>query len=444
MCRSTAIILVLLRLAIGWHFLFEGLDKVHSLVVGPAETNRPFSSAGYFREAQGPLGGWMRGAIGDPYEDLRARVTLLELPAGEVEKPYKFIPIALERDWDDYSQRFTVFYELDDKQKERLASRLQQSKSNVVDFLRMTWEDKKPWKDMDDKEKAQKGIRKVKKTYPTGVVEVEESVPQRVAEYNALLAEVRKTQNEKPWAFGKDVEKQRLVKAKSDLEQQRAALAQDLAEKTAEMKKSLVELLTLEQRRVGYEKTLARKKIVLDPPPPGPEQQVSVVVSMMGLAAEPENVGLAGWTADKRLLTYSDPGEAPEAGPSRFLTFLDYATAYGLAGMGACLLLGLLTRTNCVLLAGFLLLTYLAMPAFPWLPVPPNNEGNYFYVNKNVIEMLALLALATTRSGRWLGLDGFFYWLFGGKDRKPNDPKEPTPDRPTNNQTANQIALANR
>jgi hypothetical protein len=60
----------------------------------------------------------------------------------------------------------------------------------------------------------------------------------------------------------------------------------------------------------------------------------------------------------------------------------------------------------------FLLLLYLAMPPFPWLPDPPRpTEGHYLFVSKNLIEMLALLALATTRSGRWAGLDGLLQFL---------------------------------
>ena len=44
--------LLALRLAIGWHFLFEGLHKVNSHLVGPTETNKPFSSEPYFRAAR--------------------------------------------------------------------------------------------------------------------------------------------------------------------------------------------------------------------------------------------------------------------------------------------------------------------------------------------------------------------------------------------------------
>ena len=53
----------------------------------------------------------------------------------------------------------------------------------------------------------------------------------------------------------------------------------------------------------------------------------------------------------------------------------------------------------------------------PWIPAPPNAEGNYLVINKNVIEMVALLALMTTRSGRWFGLDAIVSWAFGRRRR---------------------------
>src|SRR5205823_6116948 len=52
--------LLALRLAIGWHFLFEGLHKIQSHYVGPTDANRPFTSEPYFAAAEGPLGDVMR------------------------------------------------------------------------------------------------------------------------------------------------------------------------------------------------------------------------------------------------------------------------------------------------------------------------------------------------------------------------------------------------
>ena len=59
--------LLLLRLAVGWHFCFEGLHKIHSQMNVKTETNTPFSSAGYFTAGQGPLADHMRREyVGDP------------------------------------------------------------------------------------------------------------------------------------------------------------------------------------------------------------------------------------------------------------------------------------------------------------------------------------------------------------------------------------------
>ena len=58
--------LLALRLAIGWHFLFEGLYKVNTHLVGPTETNRPFTSEPYFRNAPGPVAAYMRKQFSDP------------------------------------------------------------------------------------------------------------------------------------------------------------------------------------------------------------------------------------------------------------------------------------------------------------------------------------------------------------------------------------------
>src|SRR5262249_21213987 len=53
---STRYFLVLLRLAIGWHFLIEGLDKLNSAT---------WSSEAYLREASGPLAPVFRELAGD-------------------------------------------------------------------------------------------------------------------------------------------------------------------------------------------------------------------------------------------------------------------------------------------------------------------------------------------------------------------------------------------
>src|SRR5260370_38816057 len=68
MNNLTRVFLVLLRLAIGWHFFFEGWEKLDSLRTGPTTTNRPFTSASYLREATGPFADYFRNQAGETDE----------------------------------------------------------------------------------------------------------------------------------------------------------------------------------------------------------------------------------------------------------------------------------------------------------------------------------------------------------------------------------------
>jgi uncharacterized membrane protein YphA (DoxX/SURF4 family) len=56
-----ALALILLRVAIGWHFLTEGVEKYESYRYG----KNPFSAEIYLRNATGPLGPYFRGMIPD-------------------------------------------------------------------------------------------------------------------------------------------------------------------------------------------------------------------------------------------------------------------------------------------------------------------------------------------------------------------------------------------
>jgi len=158
--------------------------------------------------------------------------------------------------------------------------------------------------------------------------------------------------------FGKDVFA-KMKEAKADAKRFRSELKSDLAKQTAGMRNALRDILTDEQKE-------------MDPPRES--------------AARP----ISQWSR---------------------LDWADAIVQFGLIGVGVCLLAGLLTRSACVGGAMFLLMFFLAMPPLPGWPESPRAEGHYLYLNKNIIEMLALLALATTRSGRWAGLDGLLQFL---------------------------------
>ena len=114
------------------------------------------------------------------------------------------------------------------------------------------------------------------------------------------------------------------------------------------------------------------------------------------------------------ILTAEQKEAGPVKGekPNRAIEYVDKVTPWMLCAIGGMLLVGLFTRLGAFAGAVFLLMTYLAVPALPWLPSGGPSEGNYLFVNKNVIEMLALFALAGIPTGRWFGIDALLYWVW--------------------------------
>ena len=90
----------------------------------------------------------------------------------------------------------------------------------------------------------------------------------------------------------------------------------------------------------------------------------------------------------------------------------DLATMWLLTLVGACLILGLFTRLASLGGLAFLLMVYLAAP--PWIgyfyAIPA--EGSYLIVNKNLIEVAALVVIMLTGSGRFAGVDRILSGLF--------------------------------
>jgi uncharacterized membrane protein YphA (DoxX/SURF4 family) len=391
MNKYTAVLLILLRLAIGWHFLYEGFHKWHTIQVGETVTNRPFSSAAYFREAPGPLAPYVRQQLGDADEQALAELTPLPVPAGQDPVTYPVrerMPPLLKQEWQDYVARFADANKLDDEQRKRAQTIREQAESEIVTWL--------------TKPTVDENTPTVTKTYPTGVVEEKLSVPERVAEYRAELEKLRDTLNRRLPVFNRDVEGKRLATTKADVARLRTGLLSDLKAKTSEyLERPLWALLNENQHLL-----LAG-------------------ASTVGMLGSPAGEGplLAGSSLFRQRLELPDVRgtlPAPEGHTKQW--WIDRITVWFLIVAGGCLMVGLLTRLNCVLAALFLLTTYALFPPFPWLPASPLSEGNYLWVNKNLVELLALLALATTASGRWFGVDALLSWLWRAMRGRPPAP----------------------
>jgi uncharacterized membrane protein YphA (DoxX/SURF4 family) len=350
MNKLTAFFLLLLRLAIGWHFAAEGFHKLddywHWSGVTVVGKSKPFSSAAYFREGTGPLAKYIRQQVGDPDDEALQLLTAkpAESPGAP---PHTRTPPLLAQEWSEFVRRCSDYYGFNDEQRKKAEEALTKTEDAAV-----RWLTSNEVTDKNYQAKTQEG------RLPT---------PARLAQYKDILDEWLEPKHSHLVSIGSNAESARLHNIKSEVVRLRLGLLNDLDDYTQDLRKELEKIPTGEQKKAAESKGKQPQ-----PEPPGKENQKQ-------------------W-------------------------WIDQITMYGLTILGACLIVGLFTRTACLLSAAFLLMTYLIHPPFPWLPPAPNNEGYYLFINKNVIEMLALLALATTTSGRWLGLDALIHWmLFGSR-----------------------------
>ncbi len=92
-------------------------------------------------------------------------------------------------------------------------------------------------------------------------------------------------------------------------------------------------------------------------------------------------------------------------------------TMWGLTLVGVLLVLGLFTRLASLAGIGFILMFYLCNPPFVGYFYSIPTEGSYLIVNKNLVEVCALLVILMTGSGRFAGLDRLLHRLFVRRPR---------------------------
>lgn len=304
--------LVLLRIYIGWHFLYEGVWKLE---------HPSFSAEPFLRQAQGPFRERFRNLV--PDIDGRQRLNLVPQPGG------KFNAELSDEVWNDYWRKMSEFYRFDDKQKEEAQRLHDRADQRLKGFL------------IDNQE--------------------------TIAKYFQDLDRLEKDQQD-PAIRDMPYRKKRTADDRSKLAAQSAPWLAQIDEMDEEFRHGIEALLT-----------------------------------------EPQKL----------------KGRLP--GSRTALEISDDVIKYGVTAIGICLLAGFLTRFSCLAGAAFLLSVILAQPAWPGgFPPPHPSAGHAWIVNKEFIEMAALLALATTRVGRWGGLDFFVHYLivrpvFGG--RKKNESK---------------------
>jgi thiosulfate dehydrogenase (quinone) large subunit len=85
------------------------------------------------------------------------------------------------------------------------------------------------------------------------------------------------------------------------------------------------------------------------------------------------------------------------------INWTDGLNVAALIFVGLTLTIGLFEKVGAVIGIGLLAMYYLAHPPFPWLE-QFQTEGNYWFVNKNLIEMAALIVIYQLPTAAYFGL----------------------------------------
>ena len=129
-------------------------------------------------------------------------------------------------------------------------------------------------------------------------------------------------------------------------------------------------------------------------------------VKLLRPAWSPDGQPLAAWSSAGYLEGATGP-LAPvfhALAGSSWIGTIDVTVAVALAAIGVSLMLGLFTQLGCA--AALLLLTVFYVTAVPTSGVQePRLEGAYLFVNKTLIELMAVAVIFAFHTGRMAGLD---------------------------------------
>ncbi len=89
------------------------------------------------------------------------------------------------------------------------------------------------------------------------------------------------------------------------------------------------------------------------------------------------------------------------------LNIIDFLNVWGLILIGLGLILGLLTKISLWSGVALLAMYFLSHPPFIGVEYGMPSEGSYMFVNKTLIEMIAMVVLVYFPTGRYIGIDRF-------------------------------------
>lgn len=391
-CCVSITLIILLRLSIGWQFLYEGLWKFHTL-----GTPTPWTAEGYLRNAQGPLRNTFRNMTGDPND-------LDWLDKDKVAAK-----------WDDWANRFASHYQCDEKQQADLLKLLNGAKDYRVELAALP-----------------EGVAIPKNL--AKIVQFDAKAKRLICsgEYRMLAKEREALLELAPLKEDDSEAKQKSVKAYRDavlalynratdpksmslkdrlavaIVGNNAATDPSVTERTFALFGNPPRDLKVYQEKIAnYEENLAKakKQSAMHFPQDHLQKQWNELQSLRGKLVGPVKALDAELKVSaQKLLSAEQLALGPVRLPSTPMDRINKRTMWGLAILGTLLLVGLGTRFAALGGAVMLTMFYLAMPPWPGVPEAPGPEHS-FIVNKNFIEVVALLAIAALPTGQWFGLD---------------------------------------
>ena len=380
------LLLVVLRISIGWQFLYEGLWKLNTL-----HTPRPWSAEGYLKNARGPFRDFFRRMVDDP-DDLQ-----------------KLDYDAMVKKWDDWYARFQAHHPDLTAEQKRPIELLLNGPSEFVEPLAAL-----PAGVDLAKFKAPKGSSLTFDAKSKRLISNFHLLPQEREQLlalapadvtddaqKALVEKYRAAVNKLYDRASRLSLKERLqVLLKEDPE--RVGLTQEAHRGTIDYQRPgdlqiYRHQLERYESKVGQVQVAFQNEHLADQWGKLQEKRASLVGPVDALTAELNQAG------DKVLSTAQLLRGPVPAAPSK-VGQVNTMTIWLLIGLGATLMVGLFSRISAFAAAGLLLLFYLPMPPWPGVPEAPGPEHSLI-INKNLIECIACIALASLPTGRWVGLD---------------------------------------
>jgi len=380
---TAVILLVLLRLGLGWQLLYEGLWKIDTL-----DSTTPWSSDGYLKSAQGPMRNFFRAMTGDP--DDKSWLDEERVSAR----------------WDRWRDRFIRHYGLDTNQIARLDEKIDGAAAFAAPL------DALP-PDVDFKAAKLDSVVSYDANAKRLVIDGKKHM--LPTEKQALLDQIADRDGPEYAKYRKALDDAFLRASRLSYKERMRAHLMGNPDNAGLIDGRIGQIQLYNEMVSRYENKLAAAKVDFE----------KTHLTRVWSDARAKGRDLAGPVMAMDVELREDAinllsvdqlrkGALPE--PWTRLKVVDTLTIAGLTGLGLLLILGLFTRFAAFSAAFMVFGFYMAMPPLPGVPDAPGPEHS-FIVNKNLIEVLALLALASVPTGYWFGLDNLISRLMARRRR---------------------------